>query len=200
MTNSSATGGPLLPLTSPILGQALSRFLQQWLVGVTGLDPTMVRPRWQAEPPNIPVAGTAWAAVGISRRVAEGTPWQGFLEGTETYTLSRQEIVTLLVSFYDTGIDQSADALAETLREGIQIGQNREVIAAAGFGVVSVGDLQPVPTLLKERWLYRVDLPIRLRRNLVWTYNVLSVQSAEFTVEFEQEDGTLYTQTVTVTP
>ena len=198
MTNSSATGGYLTPLTEPIMGQALSRLLQQAIVSITGLPDTLVRPRWQAEPGNIPTEGTVWASVGISRRVPEGTAWQWFADGTETYTLQRQEEITILCSFYDTGIDQEADRYAAILREGLQLGQNREVLRANGFGFIAVGDMIPLPTLLKQRWLYRVDVPIRFLRTMTWTYNVLSVLSAQAVVQFEKEDGSLYTKTIAV--
>jgi hypothetical protein len=49
-------------------GQKLQDFLQQWVAGVAGLDSTLVRPRWQRVPPNIPDFDTpCWAAVGLQR-------------------------------------------------------------------------------------------------------------------------------------
>ena len=56
MTNTSATGGFLSPLSTPapLEDQALADFFQQYVAGITGIAGNLVRPRWQAEPPNIP--------------------------------------------------------------------------------------------------------------------------------------------------
>ena len=40
------------------------------------------------------------------------------------------------------------------------------------FAFVVSGDLLPVPSLLKQRWLYRVDLPLTIRRQIIRTYAV----------------------------
>ena len=37
----------------------------------------------------------------------------------------------------------------------------------------------PAPSLVKEIWLYRVDLTIRIRRIVVRSYDVLTIKSAE---------------------
>lgn len=183
--NTSNQAGYLTPVgAAPLEGEALQDFLQEVLVGITGLNGKMVRPRWQPEPPNIPNAGEAWAAFGIVRRVKDtnaAVAHSGAGEGTDK--LQRQEALHLLASFYDLGSSGQADKYAELLADGFQIAQNREVLQAAGYAFVESGEPTPVPSLLKERWLYRVDVPLVIRRQIDRTYNVLNLESAKVTLQ-----------------
>jgi hypothetical protein len=56
------------------------------------------------------------------------------------------------------------------------------VLTRAGMGFVSCGDLTAVPVIIKQRWLYRVDLPFSIRREIVRIYPVLDVLTAHATV------------------
>lgn len=183
--NTSATGGYLVPspLTPPIEGDVLYDFVHDLIAGVTGLDGTLVRPRYQAEPPNIPDADVAWCAFGIMTRDADTFPAvKRDPSGDGSDVLQRQEELSVLASFYDLGSSGQADFYATLLRDGLAIAQNREVMQGAGWGLGYTGDLTPVPSLLKERWLYRVDLSMRLRRQIDRTYPVLNLESAGGTI------------------
>ena len=83
----------------------------------------------------------------------------------------------LLCSFYDLGTDGQADYYATLLRAGVNISQNREYLQAQNFDLGFAGTLTIVPSLVKTRWLYRVDLPIEIRRQIVWQYPVLNILS-----------------------
>lgn len=176
----SSTGGYLAPATSPapLEGQALNRFLQQVWVGITGLNGTLVRPRWQPEPPAIPAFGTNWMAFGIMRR--PGDTFASVIHNADgSDTVYRQEILHVLCTFY--GPD--ADNYASLLREGLSVAQNREVLQLNSFGLIEVGEPVPVPDLIKERWTYRVDMNVVLRRSITRTYAILDVLSADGTVD-----------------
>lgn len=180
MTNTSATGGYLAPEASPapLEGQDLNRFLQQVVVGVTGLSGTLVRPRWQAVPPNLPAAATVWAAVGVLSRPSDTFPH--VLHDPDVLgadVLTRNETLNLQVSFYDTGTNGQADKFCAILRDGLVIAQNREVLGLNGMVLNSTGDPQPVPALLKQRWLYRVDLPVVIVREVRRVYPILNLAS-----------------------
>jgi hypothetical protein len=182
MANDSSTGGYLTPATSPapLEGQALNRFLQQVWVGITGLDGTLIRPRWQPEPPAIPAFGTDWMAFGITRR--KGDTFTSTIHdptGNGNDSVYRQEVLDILCTFY--GPD--ADNYASLLREGLFVSQNREVLQLNNFGLVEVGEAIAVPELIKERWTYRVDMKVTLRRSILRTYPVLNILSAEGTVD-----------------
>lgn len=190
MSNNSASGGFLQPSAapSPLEGQDLNRFLQQIIVGISGLDGTLVRPRWQTEMPVIPDAATVWAAMGITTRprdtfaaIVHGSSGQGYDE------LRRHETLHTLCSFYDTGVNGQADKFCAIVADGLAIPQNREVLTLNGFGLVNTGDPTAVPSLWKERWLYRVDLQILFRRQIKRQYQVLNLLSAQG--EFIADNG-----------
>jgi hypothetical protein len=186
MSNTSATGGYLAPVPStptPLEGQALNRFLQQFVVGITGLSGSVVFQRWQPEPSDQPVFGTDWAAVGVMSRTADVNAYEGHIStGQGTDIIYRNEILNVLISFY--GPD--ADMYASLFREGAQLAQNREVLMANGFGFVESGDAVAVPELVKLRWLYRVDLHFWLRRAVEYTYPVLNLLGATGTIETDE--------------
>lgn len=189
MTDSS-TGGYLQPAPSPapLQDQQLYEALQAAVVGITGLDGTLVRPRWQAEPSLIPTAGTCWIAIGVTDREADVFPFLGFYPAdTENYQMQRHEEFTMLASVYDLGYSGEADAVAAVLRDGIMIPQNGEALAAAGIYVVGDTDLTVAPSLFKVRWQYRVDLKIRFRRQITRQYNVDPIASVG--VDLYTDDG-----------
>ncbi len=180
----SATGGYLIPSgTPPLEGQALLDFLQGVIVGITGLDGTMVRPVWQSEPPNMPDAGTAWCAFRITTRPSDTFPVvKHNADGQGVDALQRHEELHVLCSFYDLGSGAVADAHAAQLRDGLSIAQNREVLTLNNMGLAKTGDLVAVPVIVKTRWLYRVDLEVVIRRQIDRLYPVLNLTSAQGSV------------------
>jgi hypothetical protein len=163
-------------------------FLQSWIVPISGLPGDLVRPRWQPEPANIPSAGTAWMAMGVTpERSADTFPFVEESADGLTSRLQRQEELPILCSFYDLGSTGDADRLASLLRDNLAIRQNSEPLRAGGFALAYVGSLTPVPSLLSTRWLYRIDLPVVVRRQIDRDYSVLSVTS--LTGEVDTSDG-----------
>lgn len=178
MANDSSTGGVLTPEASPapLYGQALDRFIQQTFAPIVGLAGPMMRPRWQKEPPNMPPNNQNWAAVGVTN--FKGDVFAAVVHnpsGQGSDTVFRQEELTVLASFY--GPD--AANYAALLREGLSVPQNREVLTANNMGLIEVSDITPVPSLLNERWQYRVDVTVGLRRAVLRTYPILNILSAE---------------------
>ena len=181
---SSSTGGYLLPASTPapLEGQALLRFLQQVVVNITGMPGPMVRPRWQQSPADIPASGTAWCAVGVMSRSSDTFPYVDYDAAGPSGgggVLQRHETLEVLCSFYDQGYDGQADNYAELLRDGLSIAQNREVFFLNSFGLIETTELMAVPSLTKDRWMYRVDFKMRLRRRIDRSYDVQSVEGVE---------------------
>lgn len=184
MTNTSATGGylPATPSPAPLEGPALINFFQEWIVGLTGLPGKMVRPRWQQEPPNIPEEGTDWLAFGITNRAADTFAVELHPPlGPDYNQIRRHEVLDILVSIYGP----NADNYAHLLREGMALAQNREPLSLNSMGLISSGAVQTVPELVKEKWYYRVDMPFSIRRQIVREFRVLSLTSAQGTVNNE---------------
>ena len=183
MPNTSASGGALTPHGPDILdGQALNDFFQGWLVGITGIPGNLFRPRWQPEPPNIPVEGITWAAFGITARKSDVFAAEFPDPSNPGYNVMRRhQILSILVSFY--GPD--AAMYADILNDGLQITQNLEVLSLNSMGMIETGDCTTVPELVKQKWLLRVDLPLRIRRQLVRNYSAETILSAGVTVDTE---------------
>lgn len=190
MINNSSTGGYLLPAPAPtpLEGQALLRFFQAIIVGVSGLDGTMVRPYWQTEPPNVPEQGNAWCAFKIARRPSDEYPFVGRLpyapeDGADH--LQKHEELNISTTFYDTGSNGLADFYSAQFRDGLSVPQNREPLFLAGMGLTKIGDALTVPELLKKRWLYRVDFEFSVNRQIDRSYPVNTIISAEGTIYYD---------------
>lgn len=142
----------------------------------------MVRPRWQPEPPNIPSETTDWLAFGITNREADTFAAElHYPTGLGYNEIRRHEVLTILVSVYGP----NADNTAHLLREGMQLAQNLEPLSLNNMGLVESGDIRTVPELLKEKWLYRLDLTFRIRRQIVRDYTVENLVSAQATLNNE---------------
>lgn len=181
---------------APMQGQALNDFIQAWLVSLTGLDGTLVRPAPQTTPPVIPPDTTVWMAFNAQVDKSDTFPFNGQI-GDE-FQLQRAENIKVLCSFYDQGTDGQAGKFASLLRDNLAIPQNLEVLYEQNMGLIGVEPEVEVPSLLKERWLYRVDLPFYVTRQVVRNYDVPTILTAEgqintddgITVPFHVENNT----------
>jgi hypothetical protein len=174
---------------------ALYAFLQPIVVGVVGTLPgSLVIPRWQPEAPNLPAVGTNWAALGVetgsmTQYTYQGhQPAVGLVPGYDIY--HAHEDLHILLSFYGP----NGRANAALWRDGIQIAQNREVLLLNNMGLVHVGDIVQMNSLVKELWLRRYDISVTIRRELIRWYGVLDLVGADMTVNNEE-----YVTTITVT-
>jgi len=192
--NTSATGGPLAPLSGPsappVESSDLLDFLQGWVVSITGIDGSMVRPRWVAEPANIPDAGEAWIAFGITNRKSDTYPaFQHVSDEDGHSVLHRHETLTILCSFYDTGSTGLADYYGSLMRDGTAVPQNQEYLVPQRCSFISVGDLLNVPSLFSQRWLVRMDLEITLKREILRDYAILNVVEGVGTIITDTATG-----------
>jgi hypothetical protein len=188
MPNDSSTGGFLAPSSTggDLNDAALQDFLQTIVVGITALPGDLVRPRWQAEPPNIPDIGVSWAAIGPGRRERESFSAR---RTTDTgQIVVRNRTIEILCSFYGP----AAETNGELLAMGFELPQNREALTWAngawtGFNLVG-GVSGPViaPALLKGKWYYRVDYSFVVRQQQKYTYTILTVEKAAGTLELQQ--------------
>lgn len=207
MANDSTTGGYLSPAAPPPTDIGIEDFIQAYLVGISGLPGTMVRPRFQRVVPKQPEPQVNWCAFGISRTASDAGPAfvhevnEGLslitgdaLVGLDQVpvsvletddgrdTLLRHGDVDVLLSFY--GPD--AYAYAELTRDNASVPQNSEQLRAFRMGFVGTGDIIQAPDLVNQQWVHRYDMSMSLRRQTVRTYPVLNLDAAPVVMQNEK--------------
>jgi len=191
VANDSTIAGYLQPVgTAPPEDSDLDAIFQQMIVGLTGLPGNVVRPRWQPTVPKQPEPTVNWCAVGVMD--IEPDPYvyeEESADGTTT-TLIRHEIIPVLCSFYGP----NGRAFASQARDGIQLSQNNAMLNLNEMGLVEASRITPVPELVNQQWIRRFDLSMRVRRRIVRTYQILTVLSAQATLEAETEINTVTEQ------
>lgn len=172
MATNSSEAGYLLPTAAAEYGDNLDDVLQGAVVGMTGIVGSLVRPRWQPEPPQQPAFSTDWVAFGVTRSTVD--PFAFERPGVSSENVERDEQLFVLHSFYGP----NSHAICERFRDAFEISQNRDALRAAGITLVEVQEATILPALLKEKWVKRVDVTVIYRRRTVRTFSVLPIQSA----------------------
>jgi hypothetical protein len=174
-TNTSATGGPLAPATPyPADDDALDTALQLLIVGVTGLDGKLVRPRWQAIPQKRPEANINWCAVGVTSDTPDAGPSITYDPVNDNAIYTRHEDIMALASFYGP----LAKTNAAILRDGLAVPQNLEPLGALAMSLIETGPIVALNELINQTWFKRRDMTIHLRRKVTRTYPILSFASS----------------------
>jgi hypothetical protein len=185
MPNDSTTGGPLLPnVPEPLEDADLVAIFQQLVAGLTGIDGTLIRPRWQAVPPQQPDANTNWCALGVATETADDNPsivhdgnsGSGPTQGVDIYV--RHEEIEVYTTFYGPG----AQAAGKRLRDGIAMPQNSEALHPSDIRWVSCGPLRAVPEVVNQQWIRRYDMLLLFRRKVTRTYGVRNIASSDSTI------------------
>lgn len=173
--NTSASGGYLLPTTTAPFpgGVTFVQFIQMLLVGVSNIDGTLVRPKWQSNPPKKPDINVNWFAFGFTGFNPDTNPYEG-LDSDGNFDFRRNTEFEIQVSVY--GPD-SMD-LVQFIQDGLQISQNSEALLAASMGLINTSPGIHAPELVNERYFDRWDFSIFMRRQNQRTYPVLPFISA----------------------
>jgi hypothetical protein len=179
-TDSSEAGylqpTPPLPPGQVPTGQPLEDYLQQFIAGVAHMDGTLVRPRWQPEPANLPDWGTDWCSVGLVRVQPIGVyAWVEHHpldhQGDGASEMQRHEEFEVLCSFYGP----HASSYADNLQSGLSVWQNWSALKLVGLAYIECKDPVIAPELLRERWWNRYDITVTMRRIVRRTYPVLNI-------------------------
>lgn len=175
----SQTGGYILPSeTTPIPRHLnLTQFIQTVLVGISGIDGTLVRPKWQTEPLKQPPLETNWLAFGVGVGKPDANAYTG-QKPDGTTTSQRHEELEVSLTFYGP----EAMEYAGLVRDGFQIQQNLDGLRSANMGFVETTLARHIPDLVNERFLNRVESSVILRREVQRLYPITSFVTASGTV------------------
>lgn len=167
---------------TPDYDDPLEDLLQRAITGITGLDPTLVRPRWQVEPANQPDFDSDWVAFGITATYGDQFSYQihdpTANAGLGGDNLERDEFLRVLLSFYGP----HGSALMGRFRDGLQVDRNRDELYASGVKLIEVMESINLPALLKERWVRRIDLPVLFGRRIRRAYGIPSVVGGQVSI------------------
>lgn len=154
----------------------VTQFIQTVLVGISGVDGTLVRPKWQANPPkHPPTIETNWIAFGIGLGAPDNNAYIA-TNPNDPSVVDSQRHETL-----DVGVSIYGPLALETyalLRDGFQVPQNLQALIDANMGFVEILAARPLPDLLNERFYNRVETSIILRRQVNRLYSVPTILSA----------------------
>lgn len=169
-----STPNPLPP--APPEDADLDALLQAVVTGVTGIDGSLVRPRWQSSPPKQPDPTTDWCAIGVTDSDPDASPFHrhdGDPEPGST-TSFRHEEISVLASFYGP----HGMANAKLLRDGLGMQQNTESLNAADIVFVSCGRIRTAPDLINQQWIKRFDMPLTFRAKATRVYPIRNIATA----------------------
>lgn len=194
MSNDSSAAGYLTPSASDPYDDALDDILSAAIVGITGIDQSLVRPRWTPEPGALPAFNVNWVAFGITRRPTDDYAYIGHNpadnSGNGSSTVEMDEELQTLHSFYGP----AASANCEQFRRGLQLEQNRATLRSNGVALTHVEEAVVVPALLQNIWVKRVDVNVIYRRRTATTYTILTVESGALGLNNE-----VYVTPITIT-
>ena len=183
-TPDSSTGGFLAPLEQLADDAALDLLFQPVIVGITGLDGTLVRRKGQEVPGAQPARETTWCAFAATTTQSDTNPslvHDPHADGGLGRDIElRSETIEVTASFYGP----AAIGSAKILRDGLDIPQNREAMRAQGLAYVDLVRITFVPDLQNGQMIRRGDVVFRVRRMVVRSYairNILSIDGAVIT-------------------
>jgi hypothetical protein len=175
MSNTSATGG-ILTESGAVTRLELEDLWQGVISQLSTLPGNLVRPAFQEDPGPTPGASVTWAAFQIMNGDATNYPVeQHYGEGDGESIIYDQTQKNVLVSVYGPGADDVADAL----RRGLHIRQNRDSLRMSGVAVTWVDAPIQLPELVNGKWLRRVDLLIHSVIDIAGAYQILNLLRAD---------------------
>ncbi len=177
---SSTTRGYLKPASSTGLpdGLSLEDFLHTVIYGISGLtDKSLVRPKWQLNPPKTPDILVNWIAFSVVKVSPDANAYVAMNEDDST-DLKRHEALEIQVAFYGANAQENLSIF----RDGFQIQQNLEALRVANMGFTGLTEGIRGPDLVNERWRDRWEMSLSLMRQVQRVYPVLAFTSANGTI------------------
>ena len=184
MPNNSSTGGYILPSSGPPYGDTLDDIFHDLTAGLTGIANSLIRPRWQPEPPNQPDFTTDWVAFGLTINDRDRFVYANHdpTIGNGVDYVERDEQIKVLHSFYGP----NSSSLLAAYANNISVDQNRDALMAFGIKLVEVSEATTLPALLKEKWVKRYDCTTTFRRRIRLTFPVFTILSSKTMLDNEK--------------
>lgn len=166
----SSVAGFLGSITSIPNDQLLEDVLNPTIAGITQLDGNaQIRPRFQEDPPAVPDRSVNWVAFGINRVTSDTAA--AVKQSANSAEVIRYQEIEVLLSWYGP----QAGNYAEVFRDGLQIGQNRDLLNQNDLGIISIGEARKAPELFKQKYLIRYDMTLMLRRRTARVFPILTL-------------------------
>lgn len=185
--NNSSTGGYLSDISdpSPLEDDELLNVFQVAVAAITDLDPTLVRPSWQAQPPTQPSADTNWCAIAVSTYIPTDFPvflHDGVKQVDNVFFLEQLDFRAF---FYGP----RSFRYASILRAGLYVPQNFWGLSVYGIKLHSADQITNVTELINSQYISRADLTASFTRMIQRTYAVENILGAEVVVTTDDGHG-----------
>ncbi|MDR1020505.1 MAG: hypothetical protein LBL73_07090 [Synergistaceae bacterium] len=170
--NTSATGGYIRESPGATRREQVEDAIHAMVVGLTGLDPVLVRPAFQEDPLAAPAPEVDWCAFHVADSSATNFPDARHVpdgDGHDEITDWTDKEIRL--SFYG----KLSEEYAGMTRRGLHIEQNRFRLRESGISVRRAGNAAPFPELVNGKWLRRCDLVIFATLEATGGYAVLNL-------------------------
>lgn len=177
----SSQVGYLRATETSIYGVPLEDLFGDVIRGITGLPANMVRPAYQDDPPTWPQFDVDWCAFKV---YVEPVLYNAYktLQEDLVYTVQGTEVLQVTASFYGPNFQQ----VERSWRDGIQLAQNRDALAAEGIEFIQFADPVTVPVFMKEKWVKKIDIRGTFHRWSTRIYRVRQLLSADGTIHADQ--------------
>jgi len=163
---------------SPLEDPGFTDLIQQMVVGITGLPGSMVRPRWQDNPPNQPPKSANWCAMGVNVYTPQNYPYifhdPNAAGGMGQDVMLDWSTFEVLASFYGP----AAVANAGRLRRGCYIDQNLDTLIINGINLREVGEQRNIPDIFNNQYVDRCDVSLIMSRETISHFPIRNIISA----------------------
>jgi len=178
------TTAPFYVPTAPLEDDELDTALQQMVVGITGMDPTLVRPRWQPTVQKQPEPTVDWCSIGVTTSKPDTNASIQHLFGDDITAPAGDleqvhEELEVAVSF----LGPHAKTNLGVLRDGLKIMQNLDPIKLVGLYFKEIGPAQVAPDFINQQWIRRWDTTMVFRRMVARVYGINNIESAEIDLQ-----------------
>ncbi len=161
-----------IPVTSSQSEIQVQNVLHTLLVGLSGLDKTLVRPAYQPKPPKTPDLDVTWCAFDISDDTEDAAQ---MIQGVDQAQIHTEDVLSVRITVYGPG---SRD-LCKQIKRGLHVPDNLVWLRRHHMALVSIGTIVRLAEEHGGTWLARSDLPLTLRIGTAATDGIIPIYSLQ---------------------